>query len=78
MVRTMIKVLSLVVLFCAVSSKIVPTIDENYEDCLKGGSVQVIDMSNLKFIRQKDNYFINGNNQSLSFFILKTDIYIFR
>ena len=41
--------------------KIVPIIEENYEDCMQGGSAQVLDISSLRLVRKNDNYFINGN-----------------
>jgi hypothetical protein len=63
-----IKILSfsaLVLLPSLVHSKIVPIIDENYEDCMKGGSVGVLDLTQLKFVRQNENYFVNGENLKL-------------
>jgi hypothetical protein len=47
--------------FSNVHSEIVPLIDENYEDCMEGGSAMVLDMSNLKLVHQNDHYFLNGN-----------------
>lgn len=41
-------------------AKIVPIIDEKYEDCLESGSAQILDLSKLKLIHKGDNYFING------------------
>lgn len=57
------KIAFLVILFSQFQSafpKIVPIIEENYEDCTSGGSAQVLDISNLKLVRKNDNYFING------------------
>ena len=55
----------LVIFFSQLQSvfpKIVPIIEENFEDCANGGSAQVLDISKLKLVRKNDNYFMNGNS----------------
>jgi hypothetical protein len=52
----------LVLKFSNVHLEIIPIIDENYEDCMEGGSAQVLDMSNLKLVHQNNHYFLNGNS----------------
>lgn len=41
-------------------AKVVPVVDNKYEDCTKGESAGVISLKNLEFMVKDDQYFING------------------
>lgn len=55
----------LIVGFVQVSeSKIVPIVDNKYEDCTKGESAGILDIKNLQFVVKDDQYFLNGKFDS--------------